>query len=139
MFKLNAAIAASAALVIAASAPAFAQDSLTLRSVLVADIGHDVNAVSDGKRTDAKIIRSVPAEMPPFENRANIGGTAQIEVDLDAKGTVTGAAVLASSGHVRLDQSALNAVRASTYQAASIDGHAVGGRYVVEVVLDPSL
>jgi len=139
MFKLHPALAASAALIIAASAPAFAQDGLTLGSVFVADIGHDVDAISDGKRTDAKIVRSVPADMPAFEQLANIGGTAQIEVDLDAKGTLTGAAVLASSGHARLDQSALSAVRASTYQAATINGHAVGGRYVVEVVLDPSL
>jgi hypothetical protein len=28
-------------------------------------------------------------------------------------------------------------VRASKYQAESINGHSVGGRYLVEVVLDP--
>jgi TonB family protein len=139
MFKLHPVLAASAALMIAASAPAFAQDSLTLRSILVASIGHDVDAVSDGKRTNAKILRAAHADMPPFEQRANIGGTAQIEVDLDANGTLTEAAVYASSGHARLDQSALRAARASTYQSATINGHAVGGRYVVEVVFDPSL
>jgi TonB family protein len=139
MFKFHPVLAASAALVIAASAPAFAQDSLTLRSMLVADIGHDIVAVSEGKRTDAKMIRTALADMPSFEQRANIGGTAQIEVDLDANGTLTQAAVYASSGRARLDQSALRAARASTYQAATINGHAVGGRYVVEVVFDPSL
>lgn len=138
MFKLSAALAASAAVIIAATAPAFAGDSMTLRSMLVADIGHDVDAISEVKRTDAKIVRSVPADMPAFEQLAHIGGTATIEIDLDANGTLTKAAVLASSGYARIDQSARSAVRASTYQAASINGHAVGGSYVVEVVFDPS-
>jgi len=46
MFRLNTTLAASAAIVFAVSIPAFAQDALTLRSVLIADIGRDVDAVS---------------------------------------------------------------------------------------------
>jgi hypothetical protein len=49
LFKLSAALAASAAVIIAATAPAFAGDSMTLRSMLVADIGHDVDAISEVK------------------------------------------------------------------------------------------
>jgi TonB family protein len=131
-------LAASATIVFATSAPVFAGDSLTLRGMLVADIGHDVDAMSIGKRTEAKIVRGQPIDLPSFEKLANIGGTAQIEIDLDDNGRLTKATVLESSGRARLDRSALDAVRASTYQAASIDGHAVGGRYIVQVDLDPS-
>jgi len=76
--------------------------------------------------------------MPAFEQLANIGGTVRIEVDLDARGSLTNAAPLTSSGRARFDRNALEAVRSSTYQAASIDGQAVAGRYVVEVDFDPS-
>jgi TonB family protein len=138
MFKFSTMLAASAVILSATSAPVFAQDSLTMRSVLIADLGRDVDAISAGKRTEAKIVRSAPVDMPSFEKLANVGGTAQIEINLDDTGRLTKAAVRASSGRARLDQSALDAVRASTYQAASIDGHGVGGRYIVEVDLDPS-
>jgi TonB family protein len=139
MHKLRLVVAASAALIIGAGAPAFAQDSLTLRNVAAADIGYDLTTVSSRTRTEARIVRSAPAEWPPFEKLAKIGGTAQIEVDLDASGQLTSTAVRASSGHARFDRSALDAVRASTYEAASINGRAVGGRYIVEVVFDPSI
>jgi TonB family protein len=138
MFKLIAPLVLSATAIITATAPSFASESMTLRSMLVADIGHDVVAISKSEQTDAKIVNSVPADMPAFEQLAHIGGTATIEVDLDAKGTVTNAAVFASSGHTRIDQSALSAVRMSTYQAATINGRAVGGSYLVEVIFDPS-
>jgi TonB family protein len=138
MFKFKTMLAASAVILFATSAPVFAQDSLTLRCVLIAAVHRDVDATSGGKRTEAKIVRGAPVDMPSFEKLADIGGTAQIEINLDDKGRLTKAAVLASSGRVRLDQSALDAVRASTYQAASIDGRGVGGRYIVEVDLDPS-
>jgi TonB family protein len=138
MFRLNTTLAASAAIVFAVSTPAFAQDALTLRSVLIADIGRDVDALSTGKRTEAKIVRSEAVDMPPFEKLANIGGTARIAIDLDENGSLRDATVFSSSGRARLDRGALDAVRASTYQAATINGHAVGGRYIVEVVLDPS-
>lgn len=138
MFKFSTMLAVGAVILSAASAPVFAQDSLTLRSVLIADIGHDVDTISTGKQTEAKIVRSAPVDMPAFEKLANVRGTAQIEISLDDKGRLTKAAVLASSGRARLDRSALDAVLASTYQAASIDGHAVGGRYIIQVDLDPS-
>jgi TonB family protein len=138
MLKLTTVLAASAVILGATTAPVFAQDSLTLRSGLVADIGSDVDAMSTGNRTEAKIVRSAAVDMPSFEKLANIGGTAQIEIRLDDNGRLTKAVVLASSGRARLDQSALDAVHASTYQAASIDGRGVGGRYIVEVDLDPS-
>ncbi len=131
--------AASAALIIVTSAPALAQVSLTLRSVQVADIGRETDALSQGVRTQAHIVRAVPPEMPSFENSANIDGTAKIIIDLDARGKLTNAEVLASSGRPRLDQSALRAVRASQYQAATVNGQSVGGRYVVDVVLTPTL
>jgi TonB family protein len=140
MFRLSLALAASAAAIITATAPApaFAQDSPTLRSVLVADLSRDVDAFSEATRSEAKMIDSVPAEMPPLERLEKIGGRAQIEIGLNAKGMFTDAEVHVSSGHVGLDQSTLNAVRASKYQAATINGHAVGGRYIVEVIFDPN-
>jgi TonB family protein len=141
MFRLSdLALAATAAAIITATAtaPAFAQDSPTLKSVLVADLSRDVDAFSEATRIEAKMVDSVPAEMPPLERLEKIGGTAQIEIGLNAKGMLTDAEVQASSGHVGLDRSALNAVRASKYQAATINGRAVGGRYIVEVIFDPS-
>ncbi|MGD0472914.1 MAG: energy transducer TonB [Candidatus Velthaea sp.] len=138
MRKLHFAFAAGAVLLAAAAAPAVAQDTLGSRVVLVTDLSRDVDALSAQTRTEARIVRSTPAEMPAFEQLANIGGTVRVEVDLDARGSLTNAALLASSGRARFDRSALEAVRSSTYQAASMNGHAVGGRYVVEVDFDPS-
>jgi TonB family protein len=138
LFKRKAALVLSAAAIVAVTAPAFAGQSMTLRGMLVADTGHEVVAMSKSGQTDAKIVRSVPAEVPAFEEIAHIGGIAAIEVDLDAKGALTNAALFASSGHVRIDRSALSAVRASTYQAATVNGRAVGGSYLVEVEFDPS-
>jgi hypothetical protein len=88
MFRLSLALAASAAAIITATAtaPAFAQDSPTLRSILVADLSRDVDAFSEATRSEAKMIDSVPAEMPPLERLEKIGGTAQIEIGLNAKG-----------------------------------------------------
>jgi outer membrane biosynthesis protein TonB len=102
MFRLSLALAASAAAIITATAtaPAFAQDSPTLRSILVADLSRDVDAFSEATRSEAKMIDSVPAEMPPLERLEKIGGTAQIEIGLNAKGMLTDAEVHASSGHV---------------------------------------
>jgi TonB family protein len=131
--------ATAAAIVIGAAAPASAQDSLTLRSIVVADVSHDIDAIASAARTPAGIVRSAPAEMPAFEKLANIAGTAQIEVDLDANGTLTNAVVHASSGRARFDRSALDAVRTSKYRAATVNGRAVGGRYLVDVIFDPSL
>jgi TonB family protein len=137
MRTLRLAFAASAAIIIGAAAPAFAQESHGLKAILVTDVGRDVDALSSGTRTEARMVRSAPAEFPPFEALADIGGAAQIEVDLDERGTLTNAAVHVSSGRTRLDRSALDSVRASTYLPATINGRAVGGRYVVEVVFDP--
>jgi TonB family protein len=136
MMKFGTVLGASAMILFATSAPVFAQDSLILRNVLIADMGRDFDAISTGKRTAAKIVRSAPADMPAYEESANID-TAQIDISLDEKGRLTKAAMLTSSGRARLDQSALDAVRASTYQAASIDGQGVGGRYIVEVDMQP--
>jgi hypothetical protein len=76
MFRLSLALAASAAAIITATAtaPAFAQDSPTLRSILVADLSRDVDAFSEATRSEAKMIDSVPAEMPPLERLEKIGG-----------------------------------------------------------------
>jgi TonB family protein len=138
MFSSSVVLAASAAAMIATTAPAFASDSITLKGTLVADVNHDVETYVQGRRTDAKIVRSAPVDMPAFEKAAAVGGTATIEIDLDADGRLTKAAVFASSGHARIDQSAFSAVRASTYQAASVNGRAIDGSYLVDVVFDPT-
>jgi TonB family protein len=138
VFKHTLALAAHVVAIVATPQTTFAADSMTMKSALVAHVESDVAAVSAGDRTDAAIVRSVPAEMPSFEELAKIGGTATVEINLDAKGTLTSATVLNSSGRARLDRSALDAVRASTYRAATLNGRSVGGSYLVEVVLDPS-
>lgn len=137
MRNIHCLCAASAAILAFWAAPAFAHDSLTLRAAVASDLSRDQASLSAG-RTEACIVRAAPAEMPPFEQSANTGGTTSIEVDLNAHGSLTNAVVLKSSGHARLDRSALDAVRATTYQPASMDGHSIGGRYIVDVVFDPS-
>ena len=139
MRKLRLMIAASAALIIGAAAPALAQDTLTLVDIAVAGINNDLNAAPSPRRTKARMVYSAPAEWPLYEKSANVDGAVMVEIDLDASGHLTSAAVLASSGRPRFDRSALDAVRASTYKAASINGRAIGGRYSVEVVFDSSI
>jgi TonB family protein len=135
---LSAVLAASAAAIMGVSTPALADGTLTWGSMMTADLGRDVDAVSAAEQTEAKIVRAASAEMPAIERLEHVGGTSTIQIDLNSKGIVTTAAVRTSSGRARLDRSALSAVRASTYQAASVNGRAVGGRYIVEVTFDPA-
>jgi TonB family protein len=132
-------VAASAALIIGAAAPGLAQDSLTLINIAAAGVNYNFDAVPSPTRTEARMVYSAPPEWPLYEKSANVDGAVVVEIDLDATGQLTSAAVLASSGRPRFDRSALDAVRASTYKAASINGRAVGGRYIVEAVFDPSI
>jgi TonB family protein len=138
MFKMRTALAAGAAIMLAAIAPALAGETLTLSNMMVADIGHEMSAVSDAKQTDARIVRAAPADIPPFEQIAHIQATAIVQIALNAKGSIVSSTLLASSGRDRLDKSALRAVRESTYAPATINGTAVGGSYTVEVSFDPA-
>jgi TonB family protein len=123
--------------ILASAAPAFAGDTLVMRPLMIADMGRDVDAISAHGST-ARILRAVPAEMPEIESSERIGGSATVRIDLNASGVVTGASILTPSGRPRFDRSALAAVRASQYAPAVVDGHGVGGSYVVEVIFDPA-
>jgi TonB family protein len=142
MLKMNAAkigssLAAGAAVLFLVSAPAFAGQTLGLSSMMVvADIGHDVQAFTGNNATAAKIVRAAPAEMPAISKLQNLNGTAAIEIDLDATGALTQASVVSTTGSARLDRSALAAVRASRYQAATLNGAPISGSYLVEVSFD---
>jgi TonB family protein len=134
MFRFASIVAAGAAAVIAAAAPAFAADSLTL----VADIGRDTDALGIHSHTEAALMKAVPVDLPLLEQLEHVIRHAQIAIELNADGKLTAATVLASSGRERLDRSVLDAVRASTYRAERIDGSPVAGRYVVTFDLDPA-
>lgn len=138
MLQLRPAIIASATLVLTATAPAWAGETTTQSSMMIAAIGRDVDAISGGKHTNASIVSAVPAEMPVIEALENISGQSEILVKLDANGKLSSASVNTSSGHRRFDESALRAVRSSTFTPERVDGHPVAGSYLVEVTFDPA-
>lgn len=138
MLKFASAIAASTAILALTSVPAFAGETLTMTSMMVADIGHDVTAVAEHAHKDAKIVDVVSAEVPPFETIAHYGGTTLVEISLDTNGSLTKTMILKSSGHAGLDQSALVSVRQSKYAPESVNGSPVAGDYTVEVTFNAS-
>lgn len=77
---------------------------------------------------------------PPYPNLARkLGeqGTVKLRIALDARGAVTGVTVLDSSGHARLDDAAVDWVKAHwRYRPATRDGAPVPSTAVANVVFD---
>jgi TonB family protein len=135
MFALRAVIAAAA--VFSTAAPGLAADSIVLRGVLVADLGHDQTALASNG-SEARIVRAAVPERAYFDTLTNAVGRVTVALTLTAAGRVAGARVLATSGRQTLDASAVDAVRASTYAAATAVGRPIGGVYAVDVVFEPA-
>lgn len=68
--------------------------------------------------------RSAPA-YPMASRRMGETGTVVLQVELDERGKITAARVGTSSGHVRLDEAALKAVRAWRCTPATRNGEPV--------------
>lgn len=66
-----------------------------------------------------------PPDYPAVSRRMGEQGRAMLRVELDARGQVTAAHIVTSSGSERLDNAALAAVRRWRCQAARRDGSAV--------------
>ncbi|MES1204863.1 MAG: TonB family protein [Pseudomonadota bacterium] len=65
---------------------------------------------------------------PPEALAARLSADVTMDVDLDASGRVTGAAITAGAGH-GFDEAALAAVKASTFSPAEIDGRPSAVRF----------
>ena len=66
-----------------------------------------------------------PGDKPPYPTtsvRAQEQGVTGLQVCVDARGRVASASLAASSGHVRLDESALKWVRDARFTPGSVDG-----------------
>jgi TonB family protein len=136
MFKLSAAIAVGAGVMLAAAAPTFAGETLTLHGILVADIGKDVDVLSESKTTDAKVLSAVVPAPRPIDIVTNAAGTVVVEVDLSDSGQLTKCTVIKTSGRASLDARALHTLQTAKYQAETVGGRPVGGAYAVNVAFD---
>ncbi len=137
MFKPRLAFIASVTLSLTATVPGWAAETTTQSSMMIAAIGRDVDAISGSNHTNARIVSAAPAEIPVVEGLQNLGGRSEIVVQLDADGKLTGASVKTTSGRRRFDESALRAVRSSTFAPERIEGRPVAGSYLVDVTFDP--
>ena len=81
----------------------------------------------------AKATSAITPEEPAIARDQGLTGTAKIEVDLDAAGTVVGTSVYLSTGSTQLDQAALDAARRSSYAPEQVDCKDVSGSYLFTV------
>jgi protein TonB len=77
-----------------------------------------------GELSISCVERSSP-EYPLVSRRRNETGTALLHVELDEAGQVATAVIIASSGHSRLDEAALTAVKRWRCNPAQRNGQAV--------------
>jgi len=85
-------------------------------------------------RVEAAIVHAPPPPYPNVSARIGEEGTVQLELDVAANGRVTDARVVKSSGFARLDRAALEAVRKWRLRPATVDGRAVAGTLLHEIV-----
>jgi TonB family protein len=83
---------------------------------------------------DAVVLSTpAPPDIPVAARSEGTSGTTLVDVKLDARGTVTGAAVSQSSGNSSLDVVALGMARDSTYSPATHDCKPVASTYSFSV------
>lgn len=85
-----------------------------------------------GDRMSAKLITKVPPVYPAAMKAQRIEGPVWLEVDVDQRGAVTAAQVIATP-HAELTESALHAVRQWVYQPTLLNGNPVAVRTAVRV------
>jgi TonB family protein len=76
-------------------------------------------------------------ETPPIIAMMRLTGTTEVQVDLDATGTIVGTAVAKSSGIPALDRVALRAAQNSVFRPEVDDCQPVGGSYLFIVDFSP--
>jgi len=72
--------------------------------------------------------QNLPPEYPLESRRRGEEGTVLVRLQVDPAGKVTAACVVRSSGHARLDRSALAALERWVYHPAQRDGVRVAGQ-----------
>jgi TonB family protein len=72
-------------------------------------------------------------EVPFMAQLQHATGTAFVQVDIDASGTLLNASIAASSGNPLLDREALTTTQLSQFRPAIVDCVPVGGTYLYEV------
>jgi TonB family protein len=133
MSKLIAALSASAATLILTVAPAFAAQTSSIGSFMIADIGRDTVSLAKSNETLPTIVTVVPVDFPQLQRDLGYSTMAIIKVELTATGKLVSASVSKSTGNRTLDQNALYAVSNSKFAPGSIAGSPVGGAYAVSV------
>ena len=78
-------------------------------------------------------IHSVSPVYPEDARVAGLTGTTQIEVSVDASGTVVATQVILTSGNASLDRAAEDAARQWTFKPAMLRGQPVPSRMVLPV------
>jgi protein TonB len=79
---------------------------------------------------DPVAVNAVQADYPDIARQQGAEGTAQIQVTLDASGSVTKAVVYKSTGNASLDQAAIAAAKASKYTPEIVNCVKTGGNYL---------
>lgn len=133
LLKVAAVVTAGLASIILCSVPVPAAQTLPLHRIVIADLGRDTDAVARLRNSDAAILWASPAEVPHIQDMRFADSTANVAIRLDASGTLMKSTIVGTSGSSWLDASALDSARHSRYQAARVDGQAVGGEYIISV------
>ena len=82
-------------------------------------------------------LRQPQPRYPRSLERKGIGGTANVEIKIDARGRVNGVALARSSGHAELDRAALAAVKRWRFKPALKNGVKVAAKTAVNIVFQP--
>jgi len=72
-------------------------------------------------------------EMPAIAAEQNIGGTAQVKIDLTSSGSLAASSLFASSGNRWLDDAALLSARMTRYTSETVNCEHIAGSYLYEV------
>ena len=86
---------------------------------------------------DASLARGVDPEYPDIARQQGASGVTQVKVTLTATGAVSNVTVYKSSGNAALDQSALTAARASTFNPEIENCAKIPGSYIFRAEFNP--
>jgi protein TonB len=85
---------------------------------------------------DATTTQAVPPDYPEMARQQGAAGVSLVRVQLDASGHVLKADIYKSSGNFSLDQSAIQAAKASKYRPEVNDCVPTGGQYIFHADFD---
>jgi len=84
----------------------------------------------------ATTTQAVPPDYPDIARQQGAAGSTLVRVTLDAQGHVLAASIYKSSGNMALDNSAMQAAKASRYRAEVVDCVPTGGQYIFHADFD---